>query len=404
VIQLSANEVVIAGAIRTPIGKFGRSLRSFSATKLGAIVIKELIDRYKIDPNEIDLIIMGNVVAAGNGQNPARLAGLLAGIPPHIGGFTVNQVCASGLAAVTLATEKIKLGLADLIIAGGMESMSRAPFLIPPEIRWGISFDPINPYGALKVADSMVYDGLWDVIYNEVMGVMAERYAMKLGITRERADEFAYNSHMRAWEATKTGKFKNEIIPVTMEKGGEIKVILDKDEGIRPDTSIEKLSRLPTVFQKNGLITAGNASQISDGASALILTTPDKAKELGLEILGKIVDWDHTFTDPKDWVIAPVPSVRKILQRNNLSIDEIDLMEHNEAFAVASIAVLDELEMDYNKFNVRGGAVALGHPIGASGARILTTLIYAMKDYNAKRGIATICHGGGGAVSVLVER
>ena len=401
---MSEKKIVIAGAIRTPIGKYGRSLKSIPATDLGAIAIRGLIDKYKLPIEEINYIIMGNVIAAGNGQNPARLAALKAGIPPNIGGFTVNQVCASGLSAVTIAAEKIKAGRADLVIAGGMESMSRAPILLPPEIRFGVPLNPINPFEMLKTADAMVHDGLWDVMYNEVMGVMAERYAKKLNITREEADEFAYNSHMRAYEAVKSGYFAQEIVPVTKEVNGEVKVILDKDEGIRPDTSLEKLAKLRPVFERDGIITAGNASQISDGASAVIVTTEDKAKELGLEIMAEVVDWDHTFVDPRDWIIAPVPSVEKLLERNAMSIDEIDLIEHNEAFAVASIAVLKGLEADYNKFNIHGGAVALGHPIGASGARILTTLLYAMKRRNAKYGIATICHGGGGAVSVLVKR
>ncbi len=397
-------EVVIAGAVRTPIGKYARALKDIPATDLGAIAIRGLIEKTKLPIEEINLIIMGNVVAAGNGQNPARLAGLKAGIPSSIGGFTVNQVCASGLAAIALAAEKVKLGYADLIIAGGMESMSRAPLLLPPEVRWGIRLNPIDPYGSLKVADAMVHDGLWDVIYNEVMGKMAERYAQKLGITREEADEFAYNSHMRAHKATVEGLFKEEIIPIKKEVKGEEVVILDKDEGIRPDTSLEKLAKLRPVFETNGIITAGNASQISDGASAVIVTTKDKAKELNLEILATIIDWDSTFVDPVDWVIAPVPSVEKILKRNDLTIKDIDLIEHNEAFAVASIAVLKALEADYNKFNIHGGAVALGHPIGASGARILTTLLYAMKRKGARYGLATICHGGGGAVSMLVKR
>ncbi len=397
-------EVVIAGAVRTPIGKYARALKDIPATDLGAIAIRGLIEKTKLPIEEINLIIMGNVVAAGNGQNPARLAGLKAGIPSSIGGFTVNQVCASGLAAIALAAEKVKSGYADLIIAGGMESMSRAPLLLPPEVRWGIRLNPIDPYGSLKVADAMVHDGLWDVIYNEVMGKMAERYAQKLGITREEADEFAYNSHMRAHKATVEGLFKEEIIPIKKEVKGEEVVILDKDEGIRPDTSLEKLAKLRPVFETNGIITAGNASQISDGASAVIVTTKDKAKELNLEILATIIDWDSTFVDPVDWVIAPVPSVEKILKRNNLTIKDIDLIEHNEAFAVASIAVLKALEADYDKFNIHGGAVALGHPIGASGARILTTLLYAMKRKGARYGLATICHGGGGAVSMLVKR
>ncbi len=397
-------EVVIAGAVRTPIGKYARALKDIPATDLGAIAIRGLIEKTKLPIEEINLIIMGNVVAAGNGQNPARLAGLKAGIPSSIGGFTVNQVCASGLAAIALAAEKVKSGYADLIIAGGMESMSRAPLLLPPEVRWGIRLNPIDPYGSLKVADAMVHDGLWDVIYNEVMGKMAERYAQKLGITREEADEFAYNSHMRAHKATVEGLFKEEIIPIKKEVKGEEVVILDKDEGIRPDTSLEKLAKLRPVFEANGIITAGNASQISDGASAVIVTTKDKAKELNLEILATIIDWDSTFVDPVDWVIAPVPSVEKILKRNDLTIKDIDLIEHNEAFAVASIAVLKALEADYDRFNIHGGAVALGHPIGASGARILTTLLYAMKRKGARYGLATICHGGGGAVSMLVKR
>ena len=392
------SNVFIVSTVRTPIGKYGRSLRNFSAVELGSIVIKEVIKRAGLEPQDIEFYIMGQVIQAGCGQNPARLAAIKAGIPPEIGGFTVNQVCASGLVAVILGAELIKSRKCDIVIAGGMESMSRAPFLISADARWGLRFVP-KALGGYTLIDSMTCDGLWDHIYDKVMGCLAEETAKKYGITRQDADYFAYHSHMRAAKATKNGEFKKEIIPIKTSPT----TILDYDEGIRPDTSLEKLAKLKPVFAQDGIITAGNASQLSDGAAALILASEKAIKEHDLKPLAKIVDWELYFNDPKDFLEAPVHSIKRLLERNHLKIDDIDYYEVNEAFAITNALVTKLLKVPHEKLNIRGGAVALGHPIGCSGARILVTLINILHDYDGKRGVASICHGGGGAASLIIE-
>ncbi len=385
-------EVVLVSGVRTPVGKFGRGFKDMPAVRLGAVAIKEAVRRAGMKMDEVEEVIMGNVISAGLGQNPARQAAIHAGLPPEIGSFTVNKVCGSGLKAVMLAAQSIKAGDAQVIVAGGMENMSAAPHLLR-SLRWGVKF------GDATIIDAMVYDGLWEVYNNYHMGLTGERIAEKYGITREEADEFALSSHRKAFGAIKSGRFREEIIPVEV---GDATV--ENDEGVREDTSLEKLSRLPPVFKKNGILTAGNSSQLSDGAAALILTSAERAAEVGFEPLGKVVDYATGGTKPEDVMEAPIPTVRKLLDKTGFTIDDIDLIEHNEAYASASIAVARELGIDPGKFNVNGGAIALGHPIGCSGARILVTLLYSLKEKGLKRGLATMCLGGGNAVAMMVER
>ncbi len=385
-------EVVLASGVRTALGKFGRAFMNVPAQKLGAKVIKEAVNRACIQMHEVEEVIMGNVISAGLGQNPARQAAIYAGLPPEIGSFTVNKVCGSGLKAVMLAAQSIKAGDAEIIVAGGMENMSSAPHLIR-SLRWGMKF------GDTSITDSMVYDGLWDVYNNYHMGITGERIAEKYGITREEADEFALGSHQKAKRAIDSGKFKEEIIPVEVQ--GEA---IDKDEGVRDDTSLEKLAKLPPVFKKDGILTAGNSSQISDGAAALVVTSERKADGMGVKPLARIIGYATGGTKPEDVMEAPIPTVKKLLSMTGFTMDDIDLVEHNEAYASASITIMRELNIAPEKFNVNGGAIALGHPIGCSGARILVTLLYALKERGLRRGLATLCLGGGNAVAMIVER
>ncbi len=384
--------VVIVGGVRTALGKFGRAYQEVPAQQLGAEVIKGVLNRTRIQTHEVEEVIMGNVVSAGLGQNPARQAAIYAGLPPEIGSFTVNKVCGSGLKAVMLAAQSIKAGDADIIVAGGMENMSAAPHLIR-NLRWGVKL------GDSKITDAMVFDGLWEVYNNYHMGITGERIAEKYGITRMEVDEFALESHKKSLDAIKSGKFKDEIIPV--EANG---ILVNIDEGVRKDTSMEKLAKLLPVFKKDGILTAGNSSQISDGAAALVVTSEKKANELGIEPMARITVYGTGGTKPEDVMEAPITTVRKLLEKTGLTMDDVDLMEHNEAYASASIVVMRELDIDPQKFNVNGGAIALGHPIGCSGARILVTLLYALKDRGLNRGLATLCLGGGNAVAMIVER
>jgi acetyl-CoA C-acetyltransferase len=392
-------EVVIVGATRTAIGKFQGSLQNTPAVKLGAHVIKEVVKKTGINSEKIDEVIMGNVVSAGLGQNPARQAMIYADLPLKIGALTVNKVCGSGLKAVVLASQAIKAGDSDIIIAGGMENMCLAPYLLQNG-RTGYRL------GDGKIVDAMVHDGLWDVYNNLHMGITGEIIAEKYNVTREDADSFALRSNQRAVKATKEGKFKNEITPLSLPpaKKGEQPITFDKDEGPREDTSIEKLSKLKPAFKEGGVVTAGNASQISDGAAALVIMSKEKSKELGIKPMARIVGYHTSGTKPELVMDAPIPCVRELLKKTKLTIDDIDLTEHNEAFSTASVAVSKELGIPGDKFNVNGGAVALGHPIGCSGARILVTLLYAMADKKANRGLATVCLGGGNAVGMIVER
>ena len=361
--------------------------------KLGSIAISEAVARAGLHGADIEEVIMGNVISAGLGQAPARQAAILAGLPDRIGAVTVNKVCASGMKAVAIARDTILAGSADVIVAGGMESMSRAPYLVK-EARWGIG------YNNVQFLDAMVHDGLWDVYNQFHMGVTGEVVAERFHVTREEQDRFALESHHRALKAINEGKFKDEIVPVDVP-GHEV---FDTDEGVRADTSLEKLSKLPPVFKDGGNVTAGNASQLSDGASALVVLSDSAAKKHGIEPIARIVDYSTSGTKP-EWVMeAPIPAVRKLLKKTGLAIKDFDLIEHNEAYAAASVAVARELGIPFDKLNVHGGAVALGHPLGCTGARILTTLIYAMKDRRAKRGLATLCLGGGNAMAMIIER
>ncbi len=385
-------EVVLVSGVRTAIGRFGSAFKDTPAQRLGAIVIKEAVDRACLQAKDVEEVIMGNVISAGLGQNPARQAAIYAGVPAEVGSLTVNKVCGSGLKAVMLAAQAIKTGDSGIMVAGGMENMSASPHLIR-SLRRGVKF------GDASIVDAMIYDGLWDV-YNEYhMGITGERIAEKYGITREEADEFALGSHQKALRAINEGKFKEEITSVKVQGA-----VVDKDEGVREDTSLDKLAKLPPAFKKDGILTAGNSSQLSDGAAALVVASAGKVEELGLKPLGMVIDYAVGGTKPEDVMEAPIPTVRKLLKKTGFTIKDMDLVEHNEAFAPASIAVARELGIDPEKFNVNGGAVALGHPIGCSGARILVTLLYALKDRGLGRGLATLCLGGGNAVAMIVER
>ncbi len=387
-------DVVIVSGVRTPLGKFQGGLSSLSACQLGSIVLREALKRAGLDT--VDEVIMGNVVSAGLGQNPARQAAIGAGIPVDVNSFTINKVCGSGLKSVMLAAQAIKVGEADIIAAGGMESMTNAPYML---------FKARSGYrlGDGNLVDGMVHDGLWDVYNDFHMGITGEIIAEKYSITREEADTLAFESHQKAIRAAETGKFKEEIIPVTVETRKKTFTV-ENDEGPRKDTTLEVLSKLRPVFQKDGVVTAGNASQISDGASAVVVMSKEKASELGLKPLATIIDYCAAGVEPKLVMEAPIPCVKNLFSRTGKTIKDVDLFEHNEAFATASCAVKKELQVPDDIFNVHGGAVALGHPIGCSGARVLVTLIHAMKDRDAHRGVATLCLGGGNAVSMMIER
>jgi len=387
-------EVVILSGVRTPLGNLMGGLSTIPATRLGAIAVKEAVKRAGVDINEIGEVLMGQVLQAGVGQAPARQAMRYAGLPDKVNATTINKVCGSGLKAVCLGANAIKLGEAEIVVAGGMESMSLCPYTLPGA-RMGYRL------GDSKVVDTMVYDGLWDPYEDFHMLMTGELIAEKYGISREEMDAFALESNNRALKATAGGWFKDEIVPVEV-KQRKGTIIVDKDEGPR-ETSMEKLAKLPPAFKKDGNVTAGNASKISDGAAAVVITSMRKAEKLGIKPLAKIVAYNSWHVEPK-WVMeAPIPGVRALLEKTGFTIDDMDLVEHNEAFASASCAVKKALGIPHEKFNVHGGAVALGHPIGASGCRILVTLIHALKQRGLKRGLATICLGGGGAVSMIIE-
>jgi len=387
---------VIISACRTPIGKFGKSLVGVSAPSLGALVVEEALKRAKIQPDEVDEVIMGNVVSAGLGQNPARQAAIRAGIPFGAGSITVNKVCGSGLKAVMLAASTIKAGDNRVVVAGGMESMSNTPYLARG-VRWGTKF------GDARLQDSMIADGLWDAYHNYHMGLTGEHIAQKFKITRREADEFAYDSHMKASRASKAGLFDAEKVKVKIEhEGGEVTEFLD-DECIRADTTIEKLGKLKPAFKPDGVLTAGNSSQLSDGASAVVVTSERVADKLGVKPIARIVAYGTGGLEPARVMEAPIPTSKALLKKTKMEVDDIDLFEHNEAYSTASIAVRRYLGVDESRFNTSGGAVALGHPIGCSGARVLTTLIYGLKRTGKRTGFATLCLGGGNAVAMIVE-
>jgi len=393
------DDVVIISACRTAVGKFQGSLADLSATQLGAIVVREAAKRAKLDPKQIDECIMGNVVSAGLGQNPARQAALFGGLSPEVSAMTVNKVCGSGLKAIALAAQAIQTGNSFVVVAGGMESMSNAPYLLP-QARKGYRL------GNAQIIDSMVHDGLWDIYNDYHMGITGENVAEKYGITREEQDQFALNSHRKAVTAIKECHFKSQIVPVELpaKKKGESPVIFDKDESPREDTTIEVLRSLKPAFKKDGTVTAGNAPGVNDGAAAVVVTSAKHAKELGAEPMARIVAQASSGIDPAWVMMAPVSAVRKIWQKTGWRNEDVDLYELNEAFSVQALGVMRELGLDPAKVNVNGGAVALGHPIGASGARVLVTLIYEMIRRNVHRGIAALCLGGGNAVAMAVER
>jgi acetyl-CoA C-acetyltransferase len=386
------NEAVIVSAVRTAQGKFAGALKGFSAPQLGSIAIREVVKKAGLKPKDIEEVIMGNVVSAGLGQNVARQAAIAAGMPYEIGALHVDKVCGSSLKAVVLAAQAIKLGDSDCIVAGG-----NCPYFLD-KARFGFRmFDG-------KIKDCMVNDGLWDVYNNYHMGNTGEVIAEKYKITREDCDIFAAGSQQKAAKATETGKFKNEVIPIEIKQKKADPIIFDKDEGIRKGSTPEALAKLKPFFKEGGVVTAGNASQITDAASAVIVMSKEKAKKEGIEPLATIKGYNTSGVKPEYVMEAPIPGIKALFKKMNLAIDDIDLVEHNEAFSSASIAVMREIGIPKDIFNVHGGAVALGHPIGCSGSRILVTLLHAMKQYNKTRGLATICLGGGNAVSMIIER
>jgi len=392
-------DVVIISGCRTPVGKFQGSLSEFSAPRLGAMVVREASKRANLDPRQVDECIMGNVIAAGLGQNPARQAAIWGGLPVEVGAMSINKVCGSGLKAVALAAQAIQTENSSIVVAGGMESMSNAPYLLP-HARQGYRL------GNAQVIDSMVHDGLWDIYNDYHMGITGEKVAEKYGITREEQDQFALNSHRRAIAAMKECRLQSQIVPVELppKKKGTESIRFEKDESPRADATIEVLRSLKPAFKKDGTVTAGNAPGVNDGAAAVVVTSAKRAKELGAKPMVRIVAQATSGIDPQWVMMAPVGAVRKIWEKTGWKDSDVDLYELNEAFSVQALAVMRELGLDPNKVNVNGGAVAIGHPIGASGARVLVTLIYEMIRRDAHRGIAALCLGGGNAVAMAVER
>lgn len=391
-----SKKVVLAGACRTAIGKMGGALSKVPAAELGSIVIKEALNRANVPADKVDLVYMGCVIQAGQGQNVARQAALKAGLPVESAAVTLNVVCGSGLNAVNMAAAMIQAGEADIIVAGGMENMSLAPYALM-NARYGYRMN-----NGVAV-DTMVNDALWDAFNNYHMGITAENVAEQWGLTREGLDEFAASSQQKACAAIETGRFKDEIVPVPTKVKKEI-VMVDTDEGPRPGTTAESLARLKPAFKKDGIVTAGNASGINDGAAAIVVMSEEKAKELGVEPMATWVAGGLGGVDPSIMGVGPVASTKKVLAKSGLSIKDMDLIEANEAFAAQSLAVAHDLEFDMSKVNVNGGAIALGHPVGASGCRILVTLLHEMQKRDAKKGLATLCIGGGMGCTTIVER
>src|SRR5450631_4027796 len=394
-----SNEVVIIAGCRTPIGKFQGSLSDMTAPQIGAVAVREAVKRANLQPQQVDECIMGNVVSAGLGQNPARQAAIFGGLAPEVGAMTINKVCGSGLKAVALAAQAIETGNSSIVVAGGMESMTNAPYLLP-NIRKGYRL------GNGQLVDSMVHDGLWDIYNDYHMGLTGENVAEKYGITREEQDEFAVNSHRKAINAQKEGRFKSQIVPVEIpaKKKGQPPVIFDKDEGPREDTTIEALRALKPAFKKDGTVTAGNAPGVNDGAAAVVVMSAAKAASLGLTPMVHIRAQATSGIDPKWVMLAPVLGIQRVLAKAGWSKDDPDLYELNEAFSVQALGVMKEVGLDPAKVNVNGGAVAIGHPIGASGARVLVALIYEMMRRDVHRGVAALCLGGGNSVAMAVER
>ncbi len=390
---------MIVGYVRTPIGKFGGSLKSVKSPHLAAESIRALLRRTKVDSSMIDEVIFGSTLQGGMGQNISRYAALLAGLPNSVSAYTVNRVCSSGMQAIIDAYRELVLGDASLVIAGGVDSMSTQPIALPSEYRWGVKHFIVK---TIQPIDLMVYDGLMDPATMMVMGQEADLVAKENELTRDELDNYAYMSHMRAVKATE-GKLFKEIEPIDTTIEGE-RIKLDHDEGIRPDTSLEKLKALKPAFTPNGFHTAGNSSQLSDGAAALLLTTMDKAKEMGLRPVAKILGYAWYMIEPRRFTEAPTYVIDKVLRKLNLSINSIDYFEVNEAFAVVNVLVNKRLGVPYDKMNIFGGAIAIGHPLGASGARIVTTLLTGLEYTGGRIGVAALCHGTGGATALVVER
>jgi acetyl-CoA C-acetyltransferase len=392
-------DVVIVSGVRTPVGKFQGALSDFSAPQLGALVVREVIRRVGLDPEQVDECIMGNVISAGLGQNPARQAALLGGLPPEVSALTINKVCGSGLKAVGLAVQAVQTGNAEIVVAGGMESMTNAPYLLPQGRRGFRMGDSV-------VVDSMVHDGLWDAFNNYHMGVTGENVAEKHSFTREEQDQYALSSHRKASAAWRECRFQAQVVPVEIpaKKGGQPAVMFTKDESVRDDASIEALRALKPAFKKDGTVTAGNAPGVNDAAAAVIVMSAKRAASLALEPMVHIRAQATSGIDPKWVMLAPVTGIRRVLEKAGWSKDEVDLYELNEAFSVQALGVMKELGLDPEKVNVNGGAVAIGHPIGASGARVLVTLIYELIRRDAHRGVAALCLGGGNSVAMAVER
>jgi acetyl-CoA C-acetyltransferase len=389
-------DVFIVSAVRAPTGKFLGALKSFQATELGALVVKEAVRRAGVPAAAVDEVILGNVVSAGLGQNPARQAALGSGLPPSVAALTINKVCGSGLKAVMLARQGILAKDASLVVAGGMESMSNGPYLIP-RLREGLRL------GNGELIDAVVHDGLWDVYNDFHMGITGEKVAEKYAVSRREMDAYAAESHRRAAEATEAGKFRREILPIEIPQKKGAPLVIERDEPIRPDTTAEALAKLKPVFQDDGTVTAGNAPGMNDGAAALVVASEGAVEKHGLKPMARIVAQAVSGLEPEWVMMTPVPAVQKLLAKTGWTNADVDLFEVNEAFSVQACAVSRELKLDPKKTNVNGGAVALGHPIGASGARILTTLLYALQDRGGRRGIATLCLGGGNGVALAVE-
>ena len=390
-------EAVIISAVRTPVGKFLGALKSFKATDLGAIVVREAVKRADVKPEDVDEVIMGCAIQAGLGQNPARQAALHGGLPEKVSAVTVNKVCGSGLKAVMMAAQGVQLGDTEIVVAGGMESMSNAPYLIP-KAREGYRL------GHGKMLDSVIQDGLWCAFDDQHMGCTGELVAERFDVSRAEQDEYALNSHRKASDAIKSGKFRDEIVPVEIPQRKGSAIIFGTDEPVREDTSIESLAKLKPAFKENGTVTAGNSPGVNDGASAVVVTSADQAKMLGIEPMARIVAQATSGVEPKLVMMAPVEAIQKLLKKTGWSLTDVDLIELNEAFAVQLVAIIRELNLDPEKVNVNGGAVALGHAIGQSGSRLLTTMLYELKRRDAHRGITALCLGGGNAVAMAVER
>ncbi len=389
-------EAVIVSAVRTPIGKFQGTLAPLSASDLGAVAVRAAVERAGIAPETVDEVLMGNVVQAGQGQAPARQAAIKAGLPPTVGATTVNKICGSGLKTVMLAAAMIRAGDGEIFVAGGMESMNNGPYILR-KARFGYRL------GNGELVDGMVYDGLWCTFENHHMGNSAEWVAREYGLTREELDEYAYHSHRKAIAAIDEGRFREEIVPVEVPQRKGPPLLFDTDEVPRRDTSLEKLARLRPAFQKDGIVTAGNSPGITDGAAATVVMSREKAEELGLKPLARIIAYDQAAVEPLKVFTAPIFAVRKLWAKTGTSAEDYDLVEMNEAFASQCLADGRALGLDWEKVNVNGGAIALGHPIGCSGTRVLVTLIYALRQRGLRRGLATLCLGGGEAVAMAIE-